>query len=286
MRITSGSAVPYLITSDGCSIYWDEGGAGEPLLLLSGAGASSEMWSDVRPAFEQRHHVLVYDYRGVGKSDAPTEPRYSAEMFAGDAIAVLDAAGVAQAHVYGGSLGGRIAQWLAIYYPDRLGAVILGCTSVGKRGEPRPAESAARMRGEGDPSTRVQGMTDSLFTPAFQAARPDVVETFMGRLLKPKEPHVVPYHMAVSDNFDSWDELPSISAPVLVIHGTDDRVNPVRNAHLLAERIPRAELHIIEGGRHGYVLEYHPEMTDFVLDFLARHPLENQPAEPISGHTG
>jgi pimeloyl-ACP methyl ester carboxylesterase len=278
--------VPHLTTSDGCTIYWEEGGRGEPLLLLSGAGSSSEMWSDVRQAFERRHHVLVYDYRGVGKSDAPTEPPYSAEMFAADAIAVLDAAGTPRAHVYGGSMGGFVAQRLALSYPHRVGAVVLGCTSVGKRGEPRPEESAARMRGEGDPAERLQGMTDTLFTPAFQATEPEVVARFMQRVLRPKAPHVVPYHMGVRDNFDSWDELPSITAPVLVIHGTDDRVSPVRNAHLLAERIPGVELHIIEGGRHGYLIEYHPEITDFVLDFLARHPLENRPVEPRSGHTG
>ena len=84
---------------------------------------------------------------------------------------------------------------------------------------------------------------------------------------------MVAYHMSVSDNFDSWDGLSSISSPVLVIHGTDDRINPVKNAHLLAERIPGADLHLIEGGRHGYFLEFHPQITDFALDFLARHPL-------------
>ena len=116
-------------------------------------------------------------------------------------------------------------------------------------------------------------MTDTLFTPAFQAAQAELVQAFMRRLLKPKEPHVVAYHMSVSDNFDSWDGLSSISSPVLVIHGTDDRINPVKNAHLLAERIPGADLHLIEGGRHGYFLEFHPQITDFALDFLARHPL-------------
>ena len=265
--------MPYVNASDGCRIYYEEEGTGEPLLLIAGAGAGLDMWTEVRPSFERRHRVLTYDHRGVGNSDAPTEPAYSVDMFAADAVAVLDAAGVPRAHVYRGSLGGRIAQWLAIHNPDRLGAVILGCTSVGKRGEPRPAESAARMRGEGDPSARVQGMTDTLFTPAFQAAQAELVQAFMRRLLKPKEPHVVAYHMSVSDNFDSWDGLSSISSPVLVIHGTDDRINPVKNAHLLAERIPGADLHLIEGGRHGYFLEFHPQITDFALDFLARHPL-------------
>ena len=275
----------HVATSDGCSIYWDEGGRGEPLLLLSGAGASSEMWSEVRPAFEERHRVLIYDYRGVGKSDAPTEPPYSAEMFAADAIAVLDAAGVSRAHVYGGSMGGFVAQRLVLDYPHRVGAVVLGCTTVGKRGEPRPEESSARMRGEGDPAQRLQGFKDTLFTPAFQAAQPELVARFVQRALTPKEPHVVRYNMSVRENFDGWDELPSIKAPVLIIHGTDDRVCSVRNAQLLASRIPGAELHIIDGGRHGYILENHPEMTDFVLDFLARHPLENEPAAHSSART-
>jgi pimeloyl-ACP methyl ester carboxylesterase len=265
--------MPHTTGEGGCLIWYEEGGSGEPLLLIAGAGASLQGWLELRPAFERRHRVLAYDHRGVGRSDAPFDPPYSVEMFAADAIAVLDSAGVVRTHLYGLSLGGRIAQRLAIDYPDRVGAVILGCTSAGKRGVGRPAESTRRMRGEGDPATRVQGLIDTLFTPAFQAEQPESVKTFMEVILKPKPSHVVPYHMAATDNFDSWVELPSIGAPVLVVHGTDDRVCPVANADLLAERIPGAELHLIKGGRHGYPYEFHPEVTEVVLDFISRHPL-------------
>lgn len=264
--------MPYASGEGACRIWYEEGGRGEPLLLIHGAGAGIEFWDELRATFESRHRVIVYDQRGIGKSDAPDQPPYSVEMFAADAVAVLDAVDIRRAHVYGISLGGRIAQRLAIDHRDRVGAVVLGATSVGKH-LPIDPSVGAQIRGTGDPAQRTKFLIDSLFTPAYQAAQPEVIQSFMTRLMTPKPPHVIRYTMDASDNYDGWDGLPSITAPVLVIHGTDDHVNPTANARLLVERIPRAELHLVEGGRHGYAHEFHPQTTEVVLDFLARHPL-------------
>jgi pimeloyl-ACP methyl ester carboxylesterase len=117
-------------------------------------------------------------------------------------------------------------------------------------------------------------LVDELYTPSFQKAHPDAVESFRTRVvLEAKPPEILRLHYLASQGHEAWEELPSITAPVLVIHGTDDSVNPTPNARLLAVRIPRAELHLIEGARHGYHVERHREATEAVLDFLARHPL-------------
>ena len=115
--------------SNGCRIYWEESGAGYPLLIM-GLGYSHEMWHRTRPAMTEHYRTIVFDNRGVGKSDLPAGPYPLAQM-AHDVAAVLDAAGVEQAHVYGISMGGMIAQELALNHPERVRSLILGCTACG-----------------------------------------------------------------------------------------------------------------------------------------------------------
>src|ERR1700733_10571100 len=119
--------MPYA-TSNGTQIYWEESGTGEPLLLLMGRGYSSLMWHRTRPVVSAHYRTILFDNRGVGKSDVPSGA-YSITQMASDAAAVLDAAGIASAHVFGVSMGGMIAQEFAINYPDRVNRLVLGCTS-------------------------------------------------------------------------------------------------------------------------------------------------------------
>jgi 3-oxoadipate enol-lactonase len=266
----------YANGSGGCRIWYEASGSGDPLLLVSGQASDHRMWDDVRPSFERRHRVLVFDHRGTGKSDAPLEPPYSIELFAADALAVVDATGATRSHVYGISMGGRIAQRLAISSPNRVAAVVLGATTPGDlHGVQRSPEVAAKFQ-TAEPADRFRMLIDELYTPAFQTAHPEVVERFRILIVgEPKPTEILRLHYQASQSHEAWDELPSITAPVLVIHGTDDTVNPTANAHLLAERIPGAELYLIDGARHGYHVERHPEATEAVLDFVARHPLKD-----------
>src|ERR1700722_16361597 len=121
-----------LARSDGTRIYWEESGTGEPLLLIMGLGYSHEMWHRTRPVVSACYRTILFDNRGVGKSDVP-QGAYSIAQMAADAAAVLDAAGVAKAHVFGISMGGMIAQEFAINYPERVSRLVLGCTACGGR---------------------------------------------------------------------------------------------------------------------------------------------------------
>src|SRR5271168_1416553 len=111
-------------------IYWDEQGSGEPLLLIEGLSYPSYMWHRTRPILAQTYRTIALDNRGVGQSDVPPGV-YSIELMASDAAAVLDAAGVQSAHVFGVSMGGMIAQEFALQYPKRVRSLILGCTNAG-----------------------------------------------------------------------------------------------------------------------------------------------------------
>ncbi len=240
-----------------------------------GQGSDHHGWDLVRDDFTARYRVIVFDHRGTGQSDKPTEPPYSTKGFAADAIALLDHLQIPRAHCYGISMGGRVCQWLAIDYPERVGAVVLGCTTPGNaHGIARPPEVNARMANRpSDPEEAMRFLAEQMVTPGWLANHPEYVELLRKRALNPIPGFAQRLHFAASEAHDSWDRLPEIAAPVLVIHGTDDNINPTANAPLLADRIPGAELRLIEGGRHGYFIEFREEASPAVLDFLARHPL-------------
>jgi pimeloyl-ACP methyl ester carboxylesterase len=116
-----------VVDSDGVRIAWDEGGAGDPLLLIMGHRWSSRMWHPVLDRLRQSFRVVTFDNRGSGQSDQPAQG-YPLAAMTGDAVRVLDAAGIESAHVFGVSMGGVIAQDLAIAHGDRVRKLVLGCT--------------------------------------------------------------------------------------------------------------------------------------------------------------
>jgi pimeloyl-ACP methyl ester carboxylesterase len=134
------------VALDGTPIAWTDAGTGSPLLLISGQGVDSSAWDGVLPAFAADHRVIVFDHRGTGASGAGDESGYTTRGFARDAVAVLDAAGVGRAHVYGHSMGGRVAQWLALDAPERVASLVLGATTAGDLGgSPRSAAASADL---------------------------------------------------------------------------------------------------------------------------------------------
>lgn len=266
--------MPYAPVND-VSIYYEELGSGEPLLLIMGQGSDHHGWDAVREDFAARHRVIVFDHRGTGQSDQPREPAYSIEGFAADAVGLLDHLGIERAHAYGISMGGRICQRLGIDHANRLGALVLGCTTPGNlHGVKRPPEVDAEMANRPtDVDARVAFMAGQMVSPAYLEAHPEYLVTARARAIDPIPPFAQKMHYLASEGHDSWERLPEITVPTLVIHGTDDRINPTANAALLAGRIPGAELYMVQGGRHGYFIEFREEASPVVLDFLARHPI-------------
>src|SRR5262245_49828258 len=132
------------VDNQGAKIYWDEQGTGEPVLLIMGLGYPSYLWHRTRPALSARYRTIALDNRGSGRSDVPTGP-YPIALMASDAAAVLDAAGIKTAHVFGLSMGGMIAQEFALQYPNRVRSLILGCTAAGGPNAVRATPEATQM---------------------------------------------------------------------------------------------------------------------------------------------
>ena len=260
---------------DGTNIAYEERGAGEPLLLISGQGSDRHGWDLIIDDFAANHRCITWDHRGTGESDKPHEPAYTIEGFAADAMALLDHLAIDRAHAYGISMGGRVCQRLAIAYPERMGAVVLGCTTPGNRhGVRRPADVDAAMANRPDDlEERLRFMAANLVSPEWMAEHPEWLEAMRERLKDPIPAYAQKLHYAASEGHEAWDELPSIARPVLVIHGDNDSINVTPNAYLLAGRIPGAEIRIIAGGRHAFHIEFREEASAAVLEFLAQHQL-------------
>ncbi|MFD1660844.1 alpha/beta fold hydrolase [Streptomyces caeni] len=256
--------MPHATASDGVRIAYQVRGDGPPLVLLAGQANNHHWWDGVRDDFAGSRSTVTIDYRGTGESDKPHLP-YSTERFANDVVAVLDALAVDRADVYGTSMGGRVAQCLAARHSRRVRALVLGCTSAGGRHSVDRGGEVRRSLSRPNPVEARQALLELMYTPAWLATHPVPHHTLGDRSMPA---HARRGHLVASDAHDAWDALPGIVAPTLVLHGTDDLLNPVANAPLLAARIPGSRLELIEGARHAYFEECRDLASPLVLDFL------------------
>ncbi len=236
---------------------------GTAVLLLAGQSNSHTWWDRVRGDFEDRYRVISLDQRGTGSSRGPVGA-WSTRSFAADAAAALAALGVDRAVVYGASMGGRVAQVLAAERPELVGCLVLACTSPGG---PHAVERSAQVRSAlavPDAAQRRQTLRELFYTPAWPHHPED--STLLGdATMTPAE---LTAHLRVSARHDAWDLLPRISAPTLVLHGSQDLMIPAQNAHTIAERVPGALVHEHPGGRHGFFEEFADVITPMVRAFL------------------
>lgn len=241
--------MPYT-ESDGVRIYFEDDGAGEPLLLIQGLGYSLDMWHRFAPPLRERFRVVVFDNRGVGRSDVPSPP-YSIPDMARDAVAVLDAAGIDRAHVVGTSMGGVIAQELALLHPDRVMSLALYCTACGGPNSV-PADQEvldillARTGMTMEEGTRA--MLPYIYDPTTSQALIDEDLAIRERTY-PSPDGYIGQLMAVS-GYDLSDRLASLDVPTLVVHGVSDRLIPPANGQDVASRIRNARLVMLDDASH------------------------------------
>lgn len=235
--------------------------ASAPMLLLSEAEAPSSRWPDelLTALVEQYGRVIWFDTRDTGRSSWPLDP-YSMDDLAGDVLAVLDAHGVGAAHLFGRSMGGQVAQAVALTAPERVASMVLMSTTPGRREElGLPEEWLIEKMSErflqeppGDPTGRAEWIVDQLewfAGPAFAFDRDErlaaVAEESANYWRGPNA-----HGVAVIEAPDILDELAQLTMPVTIIHGTADPVLPVAHATALNDAIPGSTLHLIEGLGH------------------------------------
>jgi pimeloyl-ACP methyl ester carboxylesterase len=256
---------------DGVRLAYEEAGSGVPLLFVQGLGYDRNGFGPLPRLLADDFRVLRFDNRGVGDSDVPAGP-YSVAQMADDAVEVLDAAGIERAHVLGVSLGGYIAQELAVAHPERVDKLVLVSTAPGGPNQyPMPArgiDAFARFPlMEREAGLRLM-VENSLGDHAVRE-RPELVEEVYAYRLE-RAPTLAGWQaQAIAGaSFDVYDRLGAVTAPTLVIHGTADTVVDPRNAELLAERIPRARVHLIPDRGHLVIWQEGELIAPVVREFL------------------
>jgi pimeloyl-ACP methyl ester carboxylesterase len=256
--------VALLTRPDGCRLHVEtHGDANAPaLLLLEGLGGDIHGWRRNIRTLATACHVIAYDHRGNGRSDDPPGPADMA-TFVEDAIAALDDLEVDRAHLYGMSFGGMVALETALTFPSRVRTLILAATHAGLAHE-ATADGATVPKGE---PWRV------LYSPGFPDAHPEHVrEDLDGGASRAQHKSGERRQWEAMQGWDAFDRLGQVSVPTLVLHGTEDRLIAPQNARILADGIPGAELHWLEGAGHLYHSEQAVAADAAVLDFIARHP--------------
>jgi len=269
-NVTSG-----VLTDGDPRLWWDRSGDGEPpLLLIQGLGYTADMWHRILPALSASRQVIRFDNRGVGRSDLPSDPaggEWSMEDMADDTVRVLDAAGVESAYVFGVSMGGVIAQEVALRHRDRVRGLILGCTHPSGRDAVRASPEAVAMLFDRTPRSPRDAVEASLpFLYAEDTSRDRIDEDVAVRLRWPLRAKAYWGQLdAMRRHGGLLERLRTLDLPTLVMHGTADRLVQPDNARLLAEAIPGARLAWIDGASHLFWTDRPEESVRLVDEFLA-----------------
>jgi 3-oxoadipate enol-lactonase len=268
-----GAAIPQVMVGD-LNMYYEVHGKGKPLLLISGLGSDLNGWALQIPEFAKKYRVIAFDNRGSGRTDAPDMP-YSIRMMAEDTVGLMDALSIEKAHVLGVSMGGYIAQELAIRYPGRVESLILVTTSVGPYLLKISVLQAWARQALRDmrPMTFFQIMLPFMFNDSsFES--PGVLEmavaTIAGHSSTP--PHILARQMTACVEHDARDRIGQITAPTLVLAGKEDPFVPFSLFEELAASIPNARFRVLDGGGHGFNASMADKFNRAVLEFLEQLP--------------
>jgi pimeloyl-ACP methyl ester carboxylesterase len=234
-----------------------------------GLGYTMDMWHRTMPALAEHYKVIAFDNRGVGHSDVPPGP-YTIPVMASDAAAVMDAAGVDAAHVYGVSMGGMIAQEFAIQYPARVKSLILGCTTCGgpeSTAADREVIDVLLARATMAVEEAIQAMAHYVYDAATPRERLEEDFVIRRRTYPSSEGYLAQIQGVFA--WESFSRLSRIAAPTLVIHGESDRLVPPANGKLLAESISGARLVMLPAASHIFTTDQPEAANQAVLSFLA-----------------
>ena len=266
--------------SEGVSIDYEVRGSGPPLAMIAGFSSSRITWREALISLLEPHfRLILMDNRGTGLSDKP-EPleAYSIDLMAGDVVSVLDDLGIHKINLFGVSMGGRISQRFALKFPDRLNALVLGCTRGGGdmdvAGDPKYSEMMMMRLKEGiDPYEGFVAREPAVFTDVFREAnRPFLDQFFEESMVNPTPIHALKGQRHAIQTFDNGGRLGEIRVPTRVVTGDSDRIAPPENSERIANRIPGAELVVISDAGHCYWIEKPIETADSLISFFPKHP--------------
>ncbi|HYA90636.1 MAG TPA: alpha/beta hydrolase [Thermodesulfobacteriota bacterium] len=256
---------------NGIEIHYELHGQGDPLVLIMGLRRNIEWWYRQISTLSKHFKVLVFDNRGAGRTDKP-KMDYSIQLFADDTAGLMEALGISKANVLGVSMGGYIAQELALNYPDRVKRLVLACTGPG--GERAVLASPERLKkftaNEGlTPEEILRKDMDIYFSDEYLKKNREEMEGFIKLSLRYYQPpDAFERQFAACLRHDTVNRLSRLDVPTLILTGDDDPLVPSENSKILNALIPRSELVFLPGKRHCFFIEEADRFNQMAIDFF------------------
>ena len=264
------------IKTNNIELYYEIHGAGQPLVLISGLGYPLWQWHKMVPFLAEHFQVVTFDNRGVGQSDKPAGP-YTAQMLAADTAGLLDALGIEKAIIAGHSMGGFIAQAMALDFPQKVAKLILCSTNFGGPHHVPVTPEAMKVLTDvtSDALTRFKNGLSVSTAPGWSEKNPEMIEDWVKwRVANPIDP--APYQAQMAIGFGLMPEaaafenkLPRLNVPTLILFGAHDKVVPPENASLLAEKISGSKIVILPNAGHFFPIEVAEAASRTITDFAA-----------------
>jgi 3-oxoadipate enol-lactonase len=258
------------VSTPAAELHYERAGSGEPLLMIQGMSGTHVSWGEpflepLREAFD----VVAFDNRGIGLS-APIEAGFTIVEMAADAAGLLSELGIESAHVVGISMGGMIAQELALAHPDRLQSLTLGCTYCGGAGSQlMPQENVEKLAAgmmSGDRDKAIRASWEVNLSPAFRADESGYAAFHEMATSVPAAKRTIELQAQAIFGHDTSGRLGEISTSTLIVHGTEDGVLPYSNGEQIAALMPSARLETLEGVGHMFWWEQPERSAELIRD--------------------
>jgi 3-oxoadipate enol-lactonase len=254
----------------GTELHYERGGSGEPLLLIQGMSGTHVSWGEpFRSALEESFDVVAFDNRGIGLS-APVDGPFTVVEMAADTAGLMEELGLESAHVVGISMGGMIAQELALAHPERLRSLTLGCTYCGGPGSMlMPEENLQKLvagMASGDRDKAIRAGYEVNLSPGFRADESTVAAFHEMATTVPAAKATIELQAQAIFGHDTSSRLGEISVPTLIVHGTEDGVLPFPNGELIASLMPAARFEVLQGVGHMFWWEQPQRSAELISE--------------------
>jgi len=255
------------------NICYEVTGVGHPLVMIMGLTANMDWWDPGLIALlSKRFKVVTFDNRGAGRTETPGEGEFTIPQMADDTASFMDAIGIGSAHVVGVSMGGMIAQELALRHPEKVNKLVLCVTFCGGKNTVYAEAEVLKVLadGSGGPEAIMARTLSIMFPEEWLEANPGYLDDFGERYLRaPTTGKNTVRQFVATTKLDTFDRLRSVEAPTLVLCGAEDILIPAVNSRTIAGQIPGARLKEYEGAGHGFNSQCADEFLSDLLDFLA-----------------
>lgn len=255
---------------NGVNMFYKTIGEGYPLVGIMGLGGNMDWWFDsFQDEISKHYKFIMLDNRGSGRTDSPLQSAYTIPEMAKDTVLMLESIGIKDFYLFGLSMGGMIAQQIALDYPERVKKLVLGCTYCGgKNAAPAPPEMQKALENR-DREATSDDTVKLLFPAEYIKNNPELIGLFKQRIsIIPTTKESFERQVGGIMLFDTFDRLKNINIPTLIMTGDQDYMISPENSKILYKAIPNSKYVMFEKTGHGFLMQEEKKVIETLKEFL------------------